>query len=138
MLAFDRSPRTPTLAPALVDFCKLLELFLADKVDPQAIDRAGAKSAAQFLGIGPEQMTLEGTIYPHFKGGLRQVELMRAVAGLGQPMILVDGLGWVLDRWCIEGIEEKKGTFLADGAPRRIDFRLDLVSYGGDLPWLSI
>ncbi len=42
MLAFDRSPRTPTLAPALVDFCKLLELFLADKVDPQSIDRAGA------------------------------------------------------------------------------------------------
>lgn len=102
------------------------------------IDRAGAKSAAQFLGIGAEKMTLEGVIYPHFKGGLRQVELMRAVAGLGQPMILVDGLGWVLDRWCIEGIEEKKGTFLADGAPRRIDFRLDLVSYGGDLPWLSI
>lgn len=102
------------------------------------LDRAGATSAAQFLGIGPEQMTLEGTIYPHFKGGLRQVELMRAVAGLGEPMILVDGLGWVLDRWCIAGIEEKKGTFLADGAPRRIDFRLELVSYGRDLPWLGI
>ncbi len=41
MLAFERSPRTPTLVPALVDFCKLLELYLAERVDPLAIDRAG-------------------------------------------------------------------------------------------------
>ena len=97
------------------------------------LDRAGAKSAAQFLGIGPEQMTLEGTIYPHFKGGLRQVELMRLVASAGQPLILVDGMGWVWDRWVITGVEERKSLFMADGAPRKIEFTTTLKAYGSDL-----
>jgi phage protein U len=97
--------------------------------------RAGRAPASQFIGPGGEEMTLDGVIYPHFKGGLRQVEGMRAVAGLGQPMMLVDGLGWVLQRWCIAGVDETRSVFLADGAPRRIDFSLRLVSYGEDAQW---
>jgi hypothetical protein len=34
-------------------------------------------------------------IYPHFEGGLRQVELMRLQAGTDVPFMMVDGLGWV-------------------------------------------
>lgn len=101
-------------------------------------DRAGQAPASQFLGPDAEDMTLEGTIYPHFKGGLRQVEAMRAVAGLGQPMILVDGLGWVLQRWVILSVDERKSVFLAGGAPRRIDFTLKLRSYGEDGSWRSL
>ncbi|MCA8881834.1 MAG: phage tail protein [Rhodobacteraceae bacterium] len=102
------------------------------------LDRIGRAPASQFLGAGAEDIRLEGVIYPHFKGGLRQVEAMRVIAGLGEPMILVDGLGWVLNRWCITRIEERKRVFLADGAPRKIEFSLDLQSYGEDAPWLSI
>lgn len=97
------------------------------------LDRIGRAPAQQFLGAGAEDINLDGVIYPHFKGGLRQVEAMRAVAGLGQPMILVDGLGWVFQRWVIVSVAETKGTFLADGAPRKIEFSLGLRSYGGDL-----
>jgi len=63
---------------------------------------------------------------------LRQVELMRAVAGTGQPMILVDGLGWVWERWVIRSVEERKSVFLADGAPRKIEFNVELQAYGRD------
>ncbi|MDJ0824255.1 MAG: phage tail protein [Rhodobacter sp.] len=97
------------------------------------MDRVGRKPALQFLGPDAAVITLEGVIYPHFKGGLRQVELMAAMAGLGQPMMLVDGLGWVWSRWVIESVTEKKSFFLGDGAPRKIEFSMTLKAYGGDL-----
>jgi uncharacterized protein len=96
------------------------------------LDRLARAPALQFLGPDTEEMTLQGTIYPHFKGGLRQVELMRLTARSGRPMILVDGLGWVWDRWCVTQVEETKSVFLRDGAPRRIDFSITLQAYGRD------
>ncbi len=98
----------------------------------EKLDRVGRAPALQFLGPDAQEITLEGVIYPHFKGGLRQVELMRAVAGLGEPFMLVDGLGWVWDRWVITEVSEKKSVFMADGAPRQIDFTLNLQAYGSD------
>ena len=96
------------------------------------VDRIGRMPAAQFLGKGRETVTLQGVIYPHFRGGLRQVELMRLQAGLGQPLMLVDGLGFVWDRWVITSVDETKTVLMADGAPRRIEFGVTLESYGGD------
>lgn len=98
----------------------------------QAQQRTGRAPAMQFLGAGADEITLEGTIYPHFKGGLRQVEMMRLVAAQGQPLILVDGLGWVWERWVITAIEERKTLFMADGAPRKIEFSMQLSAYGSD------
>lgn len=95
--------------------------------------RLGRRPALQYLGPGAEEITLEGVIYPHFKGGLRQVELMRLQASAGQPLILVDGMGWVWDRWVITGVEERKSLFMADGAPRKIEFTTTLKAYGSDL-----
>ena len=99
------------------------------------LPRIGRIPAAQYLGPDSQTITLEGVIYPHFRGGLRQVELMRGQAGLGLPMMLVDGLGFILDQWCITSVEETKSVFLRDGAPRQIDFSMQLQSYGGDGRW---
>lgn len=98
----------------------------------EQIDRIGRAPALQYLGPNADEITLEGVIYPHFKGGLRQVELMRATAGTGQPMILVDGMGWIWQRWVITTVEERKSVFLADGAPRKIEFSMGLKAYGDD------
>ncbi len=95
-------------------------------------DRVGRRPAMQFLGPGIDEITLEGVIYPHFKGGLRQVEMMRLVADQGQPLILVDGLGWVWERWVITAVEERKSLFMSDGAPRKIEFTMSLMAYGSD------
>ena len=98
----------------------------------EKLDRAGRAPALQFLGPNADEITLEGVIYPHFKGGLRQVELMRAQAGFGQPMMLVDSLGWVWEQWVINGVEERKSVFLPDGSPRKIEFTVRLRAYGPD------
>lgn len=98
----------------------------------EKIDRIGRAPALQYLGPDADEITLEGVIYPHFNGGLRQMELMRAIAGTGQPMILVDGLGWVWQRWAITAVEETRSVLMADGAPLRIDFTISLQAYGSD------
>lgn len=95
-------------------------------------DRLGRSPAMQFMGPDAQEITLEGVIYPHFKGGLRQMELMRLIAGTGLPQMLVDGLGFVFEQWCILSIEERKSVFMADGSPRKIEFSITLQSYGPD------
>jgi hypothetical protein len=101
------------------------------------VERLGRAPALQFAGPDTQDVTIEGTIYPHFRGGLRQVDLMRLRAGTGVPFMMVDGLGWVWQRWAITKVQERKTFFMSDGAPRKIEFTLSLQSYGPDAGVLS-
>jgi phage protein U len=96
------------------------------------INRIGANPALQFTGFGVETIDLEGVIYPHFKGGLRQVTLMRAEAGVGKPLMLISGNGNAFGRWCIVKISENQSVFMKDGAPLKIEFSISLKRYGED------
>lgn len=93
-------------------------------------NRLLGEPAMQFLGEGAETITLDGVIYPQFKGGLRQVALMRAQAGLGIPLMLISGNGMAFGRWCITNINETQTFFLKDGTARKITFSLTLKKYG--------
>lgn len=93
--------------------------------------RVGAAPALQYLGPGEDVITLSGTIHPHFRGGLQQVDAMRAQAGLGVPMMLTSGMGLVFNTWAITEVSETKSYFMSDGSPRQIDFALSLQSTGG-------
>lgn len=88
--------------------------------------------AMQFIGIGTDTIKLDGVVYPQFKGGLRQVTLMRVQAGLGIPLMLISGNGMAFGRWCIVNIDETQTTFMADGSARKIAFSLTLKKYGED------
>ena len=46
-------------------------------------DRLGRVGASQFTGRKPGTITLEGTIYPAFRGGLGQIPTMREAAEKG-------------------------------------------------------
>lgn len=94
--------------------------------------RFGRLPAAQFIGPTLPTVELEGTIYPHFAGGLRQVDRMRALGEAGEPLDLVDGTGRVWGLWCILEVAETQTVFTVDGRPRRIDFSLRLQAYGED------
>jgi len=96
------------------------------------VDRIGREPAMQYLGPDVSEVTIEGVIYPHFRGGLRQVSQMRQAAGTGEPLMMVDGLGKVWKKWVIVRIEERGTHFLRDGAPRKIEFSLTLKSFGAD------
>lgn len=95
-------------------------------------DRIGRAPAMQFIGAGHETFTLEGIIYPHFKSGLGQLDLMRAQAGLGVPLTLVSGFGRIFGFFVIMTVDETQTFFLANGMPRKQEFSLELKSYGTD------
>ncbi len=95
-------------------------------------DRLGREPAMQIIGAGEDKITLAGTIYPHFRGGLGQLNTMREMAGEGDPLQLVDGLGRVLGPYCIARVTEGQTTYVGPGIPRRVDFSLELLRYGED------
>lgn len=94
------------------------------------VDRIGARPSSQFVGPGDDSVSMNGRIYPHFKGGLGQIDAMRAVADKGEPQMLVDGAGRVWGKYVITEIRETQGTFFSNGAPRCQDFDLSLQAYG--------
>jgi len=94
--------------------------------------RLGREPAHQYLGPGVTSVQLPGVILPHYKGGLGQIDRIREEAGKGEPLNLVDGLGKVWGAYCIKQIQETQSRTLANGAPRKIEFSVDLVKYGED------
>ncbi len=115
-----------------VDTAAYQELVRATGYRWTAQPRLGRPPARQFLGVGDDTVTLRGVVYPHHRGGLGQVDAMRAEAERGRPLPLVAGDGRVLGRWTILRIEETQPAHWAGGAPRRQDFRLELAAYGED------
>jgi len=78
-------------------------------------------------------ITVQGEILPEWKGGYSQLDLMRAQAGRGKPMLLLEGHGgFVLGDWVILKIAGTHTELKANGAPRVICFSLTLKEYGGD------
>ena len=87
----------------------------------------GSEPTQQYIGPGEQTVQLSGVIYPHYKGGFRQLALMRFEADRGQALFLVSGSGDVLGRWAIKEVQEKRTVFQPNGLPMKIEFDLTLV-----------
>jgi hypothetical protein len=94
--------------------------------------RVGRRPAKQFAGIGDDTISLDGVIYPHYKGGLGQLAQLRDLAGQGEPLILTTGTGKIMGKWCIENVTDTGSFFHPDGTPRKQEFRFKLSHYGED------
>ena len=98
----------------------------------QSQDRLRHRPAQQYLGPGREEITLNGMIYPSFRGGLGQLDRMRQEAEKGTPLLLNNSAGRVWGQWVITRVEETQSVFYTDGSPRQVEFRLKLARYGED------
>lgn len=94
--------------------------------------RLGRVPALQFLGPDTESITVTGAIYPFHRGGLGQIDQIKALAGKGEPLALVDGLGHALGQWVIESAGEDLSIPAMRGIARKIDFSVTLKFYGAD------
>lgn len=92
-------------------------------------ERFGKNPALQFTGVDAETITIDGTIYPEFRGSIDTVDGWRTVAAQGKPLSLIDGLGTILGEWVIESVEERKSIFATAGVARRYDFTMTLKFY---------
>ena len=99
----------------------------------QPQDRLGRRPAQQYLGLGQDEINLEGVIYPEYRGELGQLDRMREEAESGAPLLMTDSTGRVWGRWVIRRVEEtQKRVFSVAGTPRKVEFRLQLSHYGED------
>lgn len=98
----------------------------------QAQERLQRPPAQQFVGLGSETLDLKGTIYPHYQGGMKQLDLMRVQAGRGEPLLLFDGLGFIWGQWVILQVDETQAVMLTNGQPRKLEFQLRLARYGDE------
>lgn len=94
-----------------------------------AQDRFGKGPVLQHVGQGAETITLPGVVYPEWRGGLGQMDTLRALAAEGKPQTMIDGAGNVLGRWVIERVEEKQAVFADAGVPRKQEFTVQLRRY---------
>lgn len=101
------------------------------------VERIGTSPALQFTGREAEVLSLPGVFYPHFRGGLSQLPAMRLVAEQGKPMPLITGYGFFLGLWVIQRIDETQTVFFKDGAPRKVDFVIELKQYASTLQTIS-
>jgi phage protein U len=96
-------------------------------------ERLSRRPAQQAVGMGDEKITLKGAIFPGFKGGLKQLDTLRALGAQLQPLTLTTGYGDVLGTWCLKSVDEEQGAFMAGGIPRKQGFTLEFVRYGDDM-----
>lgn len=95
----------------------------------QAQERFGQMPAYQFTGLGNDEITLSGDIYPSYAGGIHQVDWMRFYAGQGKPLMMVDGKGYVWGKWVILSIDESQEIFFDNGVARKQTFNLKISRY---------
>jgi phage protein U len=97
-------------------------------------DRLLRDPAAQFLGPGSQEITLDGVLFPGFSGRQSTMETLRELAAKGEPQMLTDGLGKVYGKWAIRSVQEGLGTFAPGGGARQISFNISLLRYVEDNP----
>ena len=97
-------------------------------------DRFGQAPVLQYVGPAGDTITLPGVIFPEWRGGIGQVDAMRAEAAKGTPLSLIDGRGNAMGTWVIERVAEKQAVFAAAGVPRRQEFTLSLRRYAETAP----
>jgi phage protein U len=89
--------------------------------------RIGARDATQFVGVGPETLSIRGVAHAELSDGRASLDELRRMAGTGNAWSVVDGAGQVYGAFVIQGIDEGLKELGPDGRPRKIDFSIDLL-----------
>ena len=128
-------PRDPKIQPYYfnLDTAAFDELSRSTEFRWASQERLSRRPAQQAVGMGEEKLTLKGTIYPGFKGGLKQLDTLRTIGGRLQPLTLTTGYGEVIGTWCLKSINEEQGALMHGGIPRKQVFTLEFTRYGDDM-----
>jgi phage protein U len=128
-------PRDPKIEPYYfnLDTAAFDELSRSTEFRWASQERLTRRPAKQAIGMGDEKLTLKGTIYPGFKGGLKQLDTLRSIGARLQPLTLTTGYGEVIGTWCLKNINEEQSALLHGGIARKQGFTLEFERYGDDM-----
>lgn len=88
--------------------------------------RVGDRPASQFVGVGDETITLNGTLHTGLAGTRVSLDMLEAMADQGKAWPLIEGTGKIYGLYLVTGLSHTSTVFFSDGAPRKIDFQLSL------------
>lgn len=127
------------LTPGSPQYCFNLDTSAFDQLTRQSEfrwasqERLTRRPAQQSPGLGDERITLRGAIFPHWRGGLGQLDTLRQIGARRDPLNMITGYGRDLGVWCLTRVEEEQAALLHGGIPRKQSFTLEFVRYGEDL-----
>ncbi|TAL53806.1 phage tail protein [Pandoraea sp.] len=88
--------------------------------------RVGQRARRQFLGQGEDTITLEGVLLPELTGGSLSLDALKSLGDDGRAWPLIEGTGKIHGLYALESLDVTRTLFFADGAARRIEFRMTL------------
>ena len=87
----------------------------------------GGMPKTQFTGKDGEKITISGRLMPEITGGRFSIKMLELMADSGGSFPLIDGATFELvGFFVIESLSETRSEMFGDGAPRAIDFTLNL------------
>nr|DAS16627.1 MAG TPA: hypothetical protein [Caudoviricetes sp.]DAY23689.1 MAG TPA: hypothetical protein [Caudoviricetes sp.] len=87
----------------------------------------GGMPKTQFTGKEGEKITISGRLMPEITGGRFSIKMLELMADSGGSFPLIDGATFELvGFFVIESLSETRSEMFGDGAPRAIDFTLNL------------
>ena len=87
----------------------------------------GGMPKTQFTGKDGEKITISGRLMPEITGGRFSIKMLELMADSGGSFPLIDGATFeIVVFFVIESLSETRSEMFGDGAPRAIDFTLNL------------
>ena len=95
--------------------------------------RLNRSPGQQSVGKGADKIKFNGVMYPcGKKTAEEQLALLRVQSGVSQPMMLVDGQGWIYGRWVVKRISEKRENLVPNSGAMKVEFNIEIEYYGED------
>lgn len=89
-------------------------------------DRVNRAAGWQYIGVGDDNITLDGTLYPEITGGNWSLSALKTIGYAGRPWPLIEGTGRIYGMYVLTGLEEGKTEFDRYGNPKKIEFTINL------------
>jgi phage protein U len=92
-----------------------------------SLDIISSKPRSHQTGQGLEEIRLNGKA--QWAEGMAKLDELRAMANARIPYVLIDGVGRVLGRWRIDGVNEGQKRVLDDGTTTLLEWSLELSEF---------
>ena len=94
----------------------------------------GSRPLLEFVGASKETLTVNGKMFPQKLGGGGSLSQLLALKETGVPQFVMRGDGRTLGWFAIEKVNVTNTYFAANGAPRVVEFSVELCRAGMPAP----
>ncbi|ELI9007229.1 phage tail protein [Enterobacter roggenkampii] len=95
-------------------------------------ERVNQSAGWQYIGVGDDNITLSGVLYPEITGGNLSLSALETIGYAGRPWPLIEGTGRIYGMYVLTRLERGKSEFDRFGNPKKIEFTLSLSRVDAD------